>query len=734
MDYLTDMGFSRELAAQALAATGGKSTYKATEWILNQRKSDGIVGAGNAGVATTTPSRQQHQGRVDQFFAASTSKALVAITDGENGGKEAPSQKKIVTRKNSFFKSKDDEATTTTRTVLTITDRVFESADADVGGGVAKVQKQPALVEPPAKKLKQDEEQQPSPPPPQQKSFPFLSTKVAKKNSKAAVPLAERMRPTSVNDILGQDHLLGPRGILKSLLEGDSLASVIFWGPPGTGKTTLARAIASTVSYRFVALSAVTSGVKEVREVLEEAKKAKKYGQRTLLFLDEVHRFNKAQQDAFLPYVEAGHVVFVGATTENPSFEINAALLSRCKVLTMNKLLPEHLEKLIKRAVLDKEKGVIVSAGISSPEMLRVEDDAVVFLAAAADGDARAALNTLEIAVLAASSRFQSGEAALESVLPAAKMDNTPSPSRRDAATGNAAPGEWDNRTGTLRKEPSGVEKIMKRDSFNILEVLKENVQHSQQEYTKPFKKFVGGKNVTAAAGVAFVASAATVIEADKEADGTSMDREVLDRRVATLETEIDKSVMVVTLADVKDALQRSHVFYDKTGEEHYNIISALHKSMRGGDADASIYWLARMLEGGEGPLYVARRLVRFASEDVGLADPQALPQAIACYQACHFLGMPECNVHLAQCVVYLALAPKSVAVYQAIQAAQQYVREKGQNEPVPLHLRNAPTKLMKDLGYAKGYIYPPSHSGPVEQDYMPSSLRGLKFLRWPPT
>ncbi|EFJ29181.1 hypothetical protein SELMODRAFT_231444 [Selaginella moellendorffii] len=411
------------------------------------------------------------------------------------------------------------------------------------------------------------------------------------------------MRPTSVNAILGQDHLLGPRGILKSLLEGDSLASVIFWGPPGTGKTTLARAIASTVSYRFVALSAVTSGVKEVREVLEEAKKAKKYGQRTLLFLDEVHRFNKAQQDAFLPYVEAGHVVFVGATTENPSFEINAALLSRCKVLTMNKLLPEHLEKLIKRAVLDKEKGVIVSAGISSPEMLRVEDDAVVFLAAAADGDARAALNTLEIAVLAASSS-----------------------------------------------------------------------------------------------------------------------------------KKIDKSVMVVTLADVKDALQRSHVFYDKTGEEHYNIISALHKSMRGGDADASIYWLARMLEGGEGPLYVARRLVRFASEDVGLADPQALPQAIACYQACHFLGMPECNVHLAQCVVYLALAPKSVAVYQAIQAAQQYVREKGQNEPVPLHLRNAPTKLMKDLGYAKGYIYPPSHSGPVEQDYMPSSLRGLKFLRWPPT
>lgn len=421
-----------------------------------------------------------------------------------------------------------------------------------------------------------------------------------------SVPLSERMRPRTLDDVVGQDHLLGPTSVLRSSILRGRLPSILLWGPPGSGKTSIARAILNSSSshhvYRFVPLSAVNSGVKEVRDAVDEAKKSRRTTT-TLLFIDEVHRFNKAQQDSLLPVIEDGSIVFIGATTENPSFHLITPLLSRCTVLALNPLRPHHIATLLKRAVSDHSH-----KGLSSSSKIEVEDEAIQFLSNHCDGDARVALNKLEIsATTAAAARLRQGA-------------------------------------------------------------------------------------------------------------GSS-----------------DSDVLLVTLSHVKEAMQCKHISYDRDGEEHYNLISALHKSMRGSDADASMYWLARMLEGGEQPLYIARRLIRFASEDVGLADPSALTQAVACYQACHFIGMPECNVNLAQCVAYLALAPKSVSVYKAIEDAQKVVRESvGQNEGVPLHLRNAPTKLMKDIGYGKGYVYPPDNPNALSQTYMPPSLQGYKFLHWP--
>ncbi|KAL1555478.1 ATPase WRNIP1 [Salvia divinorum] len=416
-------------------------------------------------------------------------------------------------------------------------------------------------------------------------------------------PLSERMRPRSLDEVVGQDHLLSGDSLLRSAAARGRLPSVILWGPPGTGKTSIARALVSScppsASYRFVSLSAVTAGVKEVRDAVDAARR--RSGKRTLLFLDEVHRFNKAQQDSFLPVIEDGSIVFVGATTENPSFHLITPLLSRCRVLTLSPLQPPHLSTLIKQASVDSERGILAGMKRTLVTSVEIEDSAVEFLSLNCDGDARVALNALEA-----------------------------------AAT-----------------------------------------------------------------------TAATRAAADR---------------------------LYVACDDVKEALQCKHLAYDRAGEEHYNLISALHKSMRGGDADAAIYWLARMLEGGEAPLYVARRLIRFASEDVGLADSQALAHAVACHQACHFIGMPECGVVLAHCVAYLALAPKSVAVYRAFGAAQKAVRESvGQNERVPMHLRNAPTKLMKELGYGEGYAYPPDDPDrAASQTYLPLSLQGRKFLHLP--
>ena len=401
-------------------------------------------------------------------------------------------------------------------------------------------------------------------------------------------PLADRMRPRALDEVLGQEHLLGAGAVLRSAIETGELHSMILWGPPGSGKTTLARLMAHTAGARFVAFSAVLSGVKEIREVVAEAERARaRQGTRTILFVDEIHRFNRAQQDAFLPHVETGTLVLVGATTENPSFEVNSALLSRCRVYVLRPLGEDGLVAIMRRALGDAARGL---AGLGA----EVDDDALRLIARLANGDARAALNVLEVAV---------------------------------------------------GRVPAG------------------------------------------------------------------------DRRR-------------VTAASVREAAQKKTLLYDKSGEEHYNLISALHKSLRDSDPDAALYWLTRMLEAGEDRLYLARRLVRFASEDVGNADPQALLLTLAAKEAYDFLGDPEGELALAQATLYLALAPKSNAVYVAYDAAQTDVRERPA-EPVPFHIRNAPTRLMKDLGYGAGYQY--AHDAPdarVDQDDLPEALRGRQYYR----
>jgi putative ATPase len=403
----------------------------------------------------------------------------------------------------------------------------------------------------------------------------------------AKAPLAERMRPTNLDEFVGQEDLLAGQGVLRQMVESGQISSFILWGPPGVGKTTLARIIAQKTNSRWIAFSAVTSGIKEIKAVMTEAEAFMKIeGRRTILFVDEIHRFNKAQQDAFLPYVETGTIILVGATTENPSFEINSALLSRLKVFVLNELAIEDLVTIMRRALLDRERGI----GSNS---LTVADDDLKMFAVYASGDARTALNSLELACMLAT---QAGE-----------------------------------------------------------DVLSEK--------------------------------------------------------------------------RIKDAIQQMVLKYDKTGENHYNLISALHKSMRNSDADASLYWLARMLEAGEDPIYVARRVVRFASEDIGLAAPQALGQALAAMQSVELIGMPEGKLALAQAVVYMALAPKSNAIYQAYNLAARDANNTSQH-PVPLHLRNAPTKLMKEIGYGKGYQYAHDFAeGKAESmDCLPKELEGTKY------
>ena len=375
-------------------------------------------------------------------------------------------------------------------------------------------------------------------------------------------PLANRMRPLTLDEYVGQRHLLAKGRILRQLIENDLVPSMIFWGPPGVGKTTLARIIAHQTSSAFINFSAVTSGIKEIREVMKQAQAARDGGQRTIVFVDEIHRFNKAQQDAFLPYVENGSIVLIGATTENPSFEINSALLSRCKVFVLRALETADLAELLRRALRD-ERGF-------GRKPLRMEEGTVEMIAEFAAGDARTALNTLEMAV------------------------------------------------------------------YNAV-----------------------------------------------EEDGW----------------------LKVSVELIEQCTSRRSFLYDKKGEEHYNLISALHKSMRNSDVQAAVYWLARMLEAGEDPLYIARRLVRFASEDVGMADSRALEICVAAYQAAHFLGMPECSVHLTHAVTYLSLAPKSNALYRAYERAKDDA-QKTMKEPVPLQIRNAVTKLMKELDYGKNYRY----------------------------
>ncbi len=399
-------------------------------------------------------------------------------------------------------------------------------------------------------------------------------------------PLAARLRPKDLNEFTGQTHLLGQGKVLRRLIESDSITSMIFWGPPGVGKTTLARIIANRTQAEFIDFSAVTSGIKEIRTVMQQAEDNRFSGGKTIVFVDEIHRFNKAQQDAFLPFVEKGSIILIGATTENPSFEINSALLSRCKVFVLQALTTQELKGLLKRALED-------SRGFGN-QLINIEDDSLEMIAAFANGDARSALTTLEM----------------------------------------------------------------------------------------------------------------TVLNGDLDAKG----------------------VITVTKEVIEQCISKKSLLYDKNGEEHYNLISALHKSMRNSDPDAAVYWLARMLEAGENPLYVARRVIRFASEDIGLADFHALEVAVAAYQACHFIGMPECSVNLTEAVIYMAMAPKSNALYTAYNSAREDAL-KQLAEPVPLVIRNAVTNLMKEQNYGKGYQYAHDTEEKItNMQCLPDSLLGKEY------
>ncbi len=402
-----------------------------------------------------------------------------------------------------------------------------------------------------------------------------------------AAPLAARLRPQTLDEIVGQEHLIGSGKILRRLIESDNITSMIFWGPPGVGKTTLARVIARCTKAEFIDFSAVTSGIKEIRAVMQQAEENRRFGGRTIVFVDEIHRFNKAQQDAFLPFVEKGSIILIGATTENPSFEVNGALLSRCRVFVLQSLTTENIVALLRRAITDRR-------GFGDLD-IDIEDEMLEAIAVFSNGDARAALSTLEMVIL---------------------------------------------------------------------------------------------------------------------------------------NGDTDDSSITVTKETLEQCTSKKSLLYDKNGEEHYNLISALHKSMRNSDPDAAVYWLARMLEAGEDPLYVARRVTRFASEDVGLADPRALEIAVAAYQACHFIGMPECSVHLTEAVVYMSLAPKSNSLYMAYESAKKDALSQIA-DPVPEVIRNAPTKLMKDLGYGNGYQYAHDTEDKLtDMQCLPDSLLDRRYYR----
>jgi putative ATPase len=455
-------------------------------------------------------------------------------------------------------------------------------------------------------------------------------------------PLAERMRPRSLDEMSGQEHLVGPGKPLRVQIEHDDSGSMILWGPPGVGKTTLAKIIAETTRASFIEFSAVTSGIKEIKQVMSTAAQASQMHSRTILFIDEIHRFNKAQQDAFLPYVERGTIRLIGATTENPSFEIISALLSRCRVYVLQPLAEAQLTALLRRALEDKERGL-------GAMELTADDDALEMIASYSSGDCRSAYNTLEVA---------------------AQLAMEPAAEKLTALKGH----DLSRAASAATKDGALAPEELKGTGFS--------------PYINP-----------------------------AQPDGASAPASPRKAK------HIDKAI-------ASEAVQQRVLMYDKTGEEHYNLISALHKSVRNSDPDAALYWLARMFAGGEDPLYLARRVVRMAVEDIGLAAPEALNLALSAKAAIDFLGSPEGDLALAEAVVYLCLAPKSNSVYTAYGAVQREVEETRQ-EPVPLHLRNAPTKLMKELDYGKGYLYAHNEEGKVaDMDCLPDSLKGRRYYK----
>ena len=494
------------------------------------------------------------------------------------------------------------------------------------------------------------------------------------KGTLRTAPLAERMRPRTLEEYSGQEHLLGPGKPLRVQIERDSLdgsgsGSMILWGPPGVGKTTLAKIIAETTKANFIEFSAVMSGIKEIKQVMSTAAQAAEMHSRTILFVDEIHRFNKAQQDAFLPYVERGTIRLIGATTENPSFEIISALLSRCRVYVLKPLSEERIAALLRRALEDKERGL-------GAFNLTADDDALEVIASYSSGDCRSAYNTLEVA---------------------AQLAQEPASEKPDQTVG---PG-FSPDNGSLDSDRALAPEVRPVTGHDF----------SRAENAPELNEAFQAEKRSRAVGQGF-------IPGTKSGESAGALAPAVRSRPAN---HIDRPLAV-------EAVQQRVLMYDKSGEEHYNLISALHKSVRNSDADASLYWLARMFASGEDPLYLARRVVRMAVEDIGLAAPEALNLCLSAKQAMEFLGSPEGDLALAEAVLYLALAPKSNSVYTAWGSVQGEI-EHTRQEPVPLHLRNAPTRLMKELDYGKGYRYAHDEKDRVaDMDCLPDSLRGHTY------